>query len=183
MPISFSSQRQPYTARQNFYMLLAIMFFGLIYGPRMFLQGINANNRGRASLQWPKTAGTMTQCDVIVLPGVHSSGYKIAATYTYVANGQQYTGHQVNLWGRFEPKEIANFVANHPVSSSVDVYYDPQNTANAVLIPGADEAVNQYFIVGGSIAFAIAIFGIFQLPSKFVSYRAQMQKEKTTVSS
>ncbi len=157
-----------------------MMLVGLIAGPLIIFYGIHASHRDRPSLQWPKISGKMMQCDLGYHRGTHSSYCYVTATYTYVANGTRYVQHQITLWNPdLSRGDATAFVAAHPAPSAVDVYYDPQNPANAVLIPGADEAGNRFLIIDGSVLFALGIFLAFMLPGKFASYQAQKQQEKT----
>lgn len=176
MSLSQLRRNQAIPARQVFYTLLGGALIGLIGGPLSIFQGIDANNRERPSLQWPKTSGTMTQCDIIRTGG--HPGEKIAATYTYVVNNERYTGHQVTLYGYYDAMKIDGFAYSHPASSAVDVYYDPQNPGNAVLVPGADESLNQFKIKCGYMVIALAVVIAFLLPARY----AQMQQEKAVSS-
>jgi hypothetical protein len=156
------------------------MLVGLIAGPLIIFYGIHANHRDRPSLQWPKVSGKMMQCDRGYHSGTHSSYYYVIATYTYVVNGTRYVQHQITLWSPdLSRGDATAFVAAHPTPSAVDVYYDPQNPANAVLIPGANEAGNRFFMIDGSVLFALGIFLTFMLPRKFARYQTQKQQEKT----
>jgi len=114
------------------------------------------------------------QCDEIYHPGGrHSSGtYSITATYTYVINERRYIEHQITLWNPDLRGRTGDFAARHRVPSPVDVYYDPQNPANAVLIPGADEWGNRVSIIYGGVLFAFGLLAALLLPSKFAKYKA-----------
>jgi hypothetical protein len=169
-------------ARQTFYTFLVIAVVGLIGGPLFVFRGIHANRRDLPSLQWPRTTGIMTQCDKEWYAGGHSVSHWIEATYTYAVNNQQYVGHNITLWDptlHGTRDQTGNFAAAHPISSSVDVYYDPQNPGNAVLIPGADESGNRVSIYGGAIAFASALLSAFRLPAKYAAYKGQLELQKT----
>lgn len=144
---------------------------GLIGGPLGIYQANYANQRGRVSLQWTKTTGKTGHCEQIFRGGSHHSTWRLNATYTYIVNNQQYTGHQVTLW---DPEhDIPNFLEVHPFSSPIDVYYDPQNPGDSVLIPGADEATNRIRIQTGTIATGLAILVAFMVPSKFAAYKQE----------
>lgn len=176
MSLSQWPPNQAMVARQTFFTLLIIALVGLTCGPLFFFKGIDANNRDRPSLQWPRTTGKMMLCYQIYHPGGRhsSSTYSIAATYAYVLDNHRYFGHQIALWSPDLQGKTGNFVAMHPINSPVDVYYDPQNPENAVLIPGADEWNNRVFIDGGSVLFVLGIIMVFRLPSKFAAYKALM---------
>src|SRR5438445_86029 len=121
---------------------------GLLFGAAILPWGEYQWRHQLQSLQWPTVPGTMRQADLqtrIRRSGRHGSRtvYYAAISYTYVVDDKRYTSHRVNLWNpKLESgrKEVQAFLDDHPFRSTVDVYYDPQRPAEAVLLPGADEA-------------------------------------------
>lgn len=175
------SRKQGSPARQVFCLFIVLMLLGLVGGPLIIFDGIHSNQRDRPSLQWPEVSGKLMQCDLGYHSETHSSYHYITATYTYIVNGTRYVEHQIALWSPdLRHGNATAFAAAHPVPSAVDVYYDPQNPADAVLIPGADEAGNRFFIIDGSVLVALGIIVALMLPRKFASYQAEKQPEKTT---
>ena len=118
-------------------------------------------NKENASLHWSTVSGTISQSDRVIFPtgGDIGSRYIADVAYTYKINGTRYVSHQISLWSRDlrESDDLnAEFVSRHPVGSAVEVYYDPKNPANAVLIPGADKR-DLPTIVGGGILFIFVV--------------------------
>jgi hypothetical protein len=169
------------TPRGIFHSYLVLTLVGLIVGPLIIFKGIHANHRDRPSLEWPKVSGKIMQCDKMYHSGSRRSNgtYSIEATYTYTINHQHYVEHQITLWNPNLMRKTGNFILLHPVSSPVDVYYDPQNPANAVLIPGADEAGNRFTIICGCILFACGMVSATMLRPAYAKYKVQRQQEKT----
>ncbi len=173
-----SSTRSPSTPRQNYFAVLILMAMFVVIGPLLVLQGIHADHRDRPSLQWPKVSGKIMQCDRVYHPARHGGSYGITATYTYVLNDRRYVAHQIALWSPDLRGKIGDFADKYPVSSTVNVYYDPKNPENAVLIPGPDETDNRMLIHAGAISFIGGILLIFLLRPKLAEYKAQMESQK-----
>jgi hypothetical protein len=156
------------------------MLLGLVGGPLIIFDGVHSNQRDRPSLQWPEVSGKLMQCDLGYRSGTHSSYHYVTATYTYIVNGTRHVEHQIALWSPdLSRGNATEFAAAHPAPSSVDVYYDPQNPANAVLIPGADDAGNRFLIIDGSVLIALGIIVVLMLPQKLARYQAEKKQEKT----
>lgn len=144
------------------------MLLGSIGGLLGVYQAECANHRGRFSMQWPKTTGTVGHC-VRIHPSLTSE--RLKATYTYTVNNQWYTGHQVTLWN--PTRSVPGFMGAHPIASPIDVYYNPQDPEDSVLFPGADEGTNRLRINLGITAFGMGIMMAFLLPSKFAAYKEE----------
>jgi len=67
--------------------------------------------------------------------------YRPSFSYRYEVNGQTYEGRRYRYDGHpsfYNEAEANQMVAAHPKNSEVDVYYNPNNPADAVLSPGLD---------------------------------------------
>jgi hypothetical protein len=178
MPSSSLPQNKLSPAGAIFFMVLAVMLIGLGVGIGMIVQSNYQEHRDQPSLQWPKVTGMLIQCDKIFHPGgVHSgSSHSISATYTYTVNHHPYTGNQLTLWSSDLQGNTGNFAETHHPPCPVDVYYDPQNPDNAVLIPGPNEALNRHFIHSGIVFVVIGIAAALILRPAYVSYIADQRK-------
>jgi hypothetical protein len=106
---------------------------------------------------WPTVTGTVVESTVV---GDRSFVPRIE--YAYAVNGKEYTGaddRNVPLFGNkrrtheVAEKESASF----PVGSSVRVYYDPENPAEATIMP--EPRWNDYFQSGlGVLLFGCGLF-------------------------
>lgn len=153
-------------------------WFFLVLALFMAPYGVYCLRRDRPSLQWPTVPGVMMQADVHRYSGRHSSGTILNATYSYKVNGTRYVSHQVRLWHNdlSISGNAASFALTHPVRSTVTVYYDPQNPANAVLIPGANEFADQQFIWAGPVATLLAAFQLLRLRKQYARMAAQSRR-------
>jgi hypothetical protein len=120
-------------------------------GVGMILYGNASLRHDRSSLHWPTVPGVMQQVEWHYR-GFHTSYSYVQATYSYIVNGTRYVSHQIRLWNSDLRSDLSGdvyakpFAEAHPANSSIDVYYDPRNPDNAVLIPGADEFNDKNFI-------------------------------------
>jgi Protein of unknown function (DUF3592) len=108
-------------------------WFVTLVGDFMVLRGAIRQVR---TLDYVAVEGTMTKCQVTEEPSDEGTSYGVRAEYTYRIGDQPYVANRVRhleMWGR---STAIGFVGGHPPGSSVTVYYDPADPADAVLIPG-----------------------------------------------
>jgi hypothetical protein len=117
----------------------------------------------KTSFQWPTTSGTIVHSERVYEPSRDNSHYRADVTYSYQLNGARYMSHQISLWSAdLDNYDEVNkvFVSNHQPGTAVDVYYDPKNPANAVLIPGANEKLNELLMGYGAFLAVVGTIGI-----------------------
>ena len=117
--------------------------------------------------------------------GKHSY-YDVNFTYSYMVDDKRYLGHQIRLWDpRFQGAKatVKAFVMDNHRGAQVDVHYDPQQPANAVLFPGADEGRNKVSIWCGSIIFIMSVFLSFRVQPKLAKLIAQKKAEEAKAAS
>jgi hypothetical protein len=82
--------------------------------------------------------------------------YRPSFSYRYEVNGQVYEGKRYRYDGHpsfYDEVEANQVVAAHPKGSEIDVYYDPNNSINAVLSRGLDTQDLGFPFVFGSMTF------------------------------
>jgi hypothetical protein len=168
------------------YQIARVFLWCLVFvGPALIYSGVHRNHRDRPSANWPVTTGTVVQSEWQYHGGKHSY-YEANFTYSYVVRGQRYLGHKIRLWNpRFQGdgNTVKGFVAGHHVGAQMDVHYDPQQPANAVLFPGADEFGNRLGIWCGSIIFALSTWLAFRsrrVLAKLIAKKKAEQAEAAT---
>jgi hypothetical protein len=62
------------------------------------------------------------------------------------------------------------------VRSTVEVYYDPQNPANAMLIPGANEFADQQFIWAGPVVILLSAYQLLRIRRQYARLIAASPK-------
>jgi hypothetical protein len=86
--------------------------------------------------------GTVRTSEVTITHGSKGSvHYHVGITYFYSVDGHNYYCSRYRYDGHPDNRDLADaIVAAHPAGSTVQVYYDPQNSADALLSAGADAA-------------------------------------------
>ncbi len=151
------TKRQPSKANYLVFVL------SLMLGAGMAGWGFIVLNKQKLSFQWPTTNGTIVQADRVYMPGRDSSHYRANVTYDYKVNGTRYVSGQISLWSSdLDGYDSINetFVTMHKVGTEVDVYYDPKNPANSVLLPGANDKLNELMMGAGGLLVVLGIIGI-----------------------
>ncbi len=103
--------------------------------------------RAWQSRQWPRVRGTIqhsgTQRKVFYQSPSHPADRVESTTldfrYDYTVHRQAYTGTRVTLSDSVikTGRQLQRRVEQFPPGKTVDVYYNPENPAESVLIPGA----------------------------------------------
>jgi hypothetical protein len=148
----------------------------LVVAVGMILYATTSLRRDRPSLHWPIVPGVMMQVELHHHPRLHDY---VQATYSYIVNGTRYVSHQIRLWNPDLSRDYdaKPFAEAHPANSSIDVYYDPRNPENAVLIPGADESGCKALIRGGSIGGFLVILLVIWHRKDFIRLFAQRRDD------
>ena len=125
-----------------------------------FAEGASLVHQYRAQ-SFPKTDGTVVSASVTTAYGskgrVH---YHPVFRYTYEVNGHRYHGsvYRYSNYPR-DQASVNEIVGDHPAGSVVDVYYNPQDPADALLAPQViPPEVSQMFLFTG--LFLVLIWGL-----------------------
>ena len=144
----------------------------------MILYGNASLHRDRPSLHWPVVPGVMMQIDVYYHSG-RNAHYSVQATYTYIVNGTRHVSHQICLWSPDLSRagNAESFAKAHRAHTSVDVYYDPRNPDNAVLIPGADEFLGKSATWGGGFIVILSTLQFIKTRKEYSRVAAECREE------
>jgi hypothetical protein len=166
----------PLDSTQLIWTWIAGILFGLLFVgfARSF---IVTRKRIAASKSWIKVTGEIIQSEV-KLPQTHTSDDNDDARpvirYRYRAGGEDIEGHRLALGagGPMARVFAEQLVAKYPLGTHVDVYYDPQDTAQSALDPKSKDNVvtdAAFALVFGAIAFVLlgqgVLRGVPYLPS------------------
>jgi len=108
------------------------------------------------SRNYPGTTGVITHSAIASREIVSSSpsgqqnqeGYGVNFNYDYKVNGQSFEGARFRYDQFFWTHEWAQQqVAAHPVGSQVQVFYNPQNPTDAVLVAGVGAGDKPLFLI------------------------------------
>ncbi len=154
---------------------------GFVFALFVIPYAANTLHRDRASLRWPTVPGLMRQCDVWERSSRHSYSVGLNAAYSYTVNGVRHISHQLCLWSPdlSHANSARAFAQAHPVHSAVEVYYDPGNPANAVLVPGADELTGRIQMGAGIFVMPLAVFLFFRSRKEYARLAVQRPKDQT----
>jgi len=137
---------------------LLLLFFGpiLLIGAGLVFYGLRQRIRARASAGWPSVQGKALSAGVkeqVVSSGkTHSrqTWYRPTVEYEYQVDGARYQSNRIAFGNVSSQDEgAAQHILDQTVKSgSVQVYYNPQNPKDAVLL-SADAPGSFGFILGG----------------------------------
>jgi len=113
----------------------------------------------KKALSWPSTPGRVLESEVRKVGKYHS----LDIVYEYTVDGRDHTSNVFSLAGLGPYRNYREAGEAFPAGKGVNVYYDPEDPANAVLLPGARSAIAGYIfalIVGGLIlgVFTLVLF-------------------------
>jgi hypothetical protein len=141
--------------------IMIVVFLG--GGLWVILGTIRNRKKGEASLNWPSTSGTIIRTWVEESYTEDDDGWK---TYTYsprweyqfIFMGRTYTCNRLSYGatkGYGSESEATQALSRYPVNTKVQVYYDPNNAEDAVLIPGAKGTMIGFFLGGIFVTAAV----------------------------
>jgi hypothetical protein len=85
---------------------------------------------------YPTVEGSVLKSEVKEESSGEGTTYDLVIEYTYDVQNQGYTSDRVRYLKLWDRAWVSHFVADHPVNSLVTVSYDPEEPAQAVLLPG-----------------------------------------------
>lgn len=149
--------------------IVAVVF--VLWGAWSIYKGVRANNRAKATHDWPATTGRVVNVEVTSRISsrqsnghtVRSVRYEPVVTYEYQVAGSVYTGVKIQQNPKtYASKSKADEVANqYPVETTVMVYYDPQKIEDAVLVQGGGGAIGTIF--GGVVLILLGLVIVYFL--------------------
>lgn len=128
--------------------------------------------QAKATVQWPVVIGRIASSEVesfrervgSARSGTRTTLYKAVIEYVYVVDGLEYHASRIAI-GPYvatgSQARAAAQVAKYPVESAVEVHYDPQNPANAVLDVAYRQQWLALLLAVGFFAAALFFAGVF----------------------
>lgn len=128
---------------------MAPLFAILFIGPGLFFawKGVEAHQRGTASLAWPTAKGTIKDANLYH----QRKGSDFEVCFVYSVMGREFTGRRAAYSSMSSDHQ--SWVDRFKPGASVDVYYNPEDPADSVLIPGQQKSA--LIITGYSLFFAV----------------------------
>jgi hypothetical protein len=143
-----------------FYCFMSIFLLGALFFAWIGCYELYTAN---ARSSWYTTEGTITRS----LAEKDGEGkVELSISYDYTVEGERYTGntYQRGMLGTRE--HIQKIVAEHPVGSTVKVYYSPDSPEQSILVPSAG-VWNYVAIVFGIVMSLAVLAAMFLIPAAF----------------
>lgn len=142
------------------FVILGLLFFAAGIG-MVFWWGIPTLQKAKASTSWPTTRGVVVASDIERdVSEDHddrrSVTYHARVTCEYTVAGTIYNCNTVSFgqYGSSNRNHARQIVNRYPVGKTVDVHYDPEKPASAVLEPGV--SLISYLALGAGIMVGLA---------------------------
>jgi hypothetical protein len=120
-----------------------------------------------ASLRWPITKGAVVSSEVVVIGISNWEGWHPRVSYRYSVDGKDYVSNDIEVidLGNGNTDYYAQrVVEKYPPGEQLEVHYDPDNPAVALLesgIPDNDIFISLGFVVGAAGGVALVFVGLF----------------------
>lgn len=133
---------------------LDIGFFGLafIFGVYTF-ESVKHVYRFEARPEWSSVQGVVVASYVVRTRGAKGSLNECShISYEYVANGQKYSGENIEL---YKYCVGISYAEDHPKNSKITVFYDPKNASNSALV--VDSTLAKMKLKAAALWFALFV--------------------------
>jgi hypothetical protein len=148
--------------------LIVIASFLVLCGYQLYM--------GFSSGSWPSTTGRIVNLN-LSSPwwDEESIGYHLRAEYTYTVESETYRSYRVSFGHRtyFSKKHASD---QFPLGKEVEVYYNPENPANAVLEPGMKNLFMDWALI--FLILAVTLVAMLVLVGYMIDPEAFMEKMK-----
>jgi hypothetical protein len=153
-----------------------VCFLFLVFGIFIMIAGIRNRKKAEESTSWPSVQGTIIKAWVETQEHEDDDGSKTIThfprwEYEFAVSGNTYTGGNISFGGTggsSRESEAWEALEQYSLNSQVQVFYNPSNPEEAVLVPGIQGTMGS-IIFGGVltfIMFAIIVgLGIWALTS------------------
>lgn len=130
-------------AAKNIVLILGIVLLG--GGIALFAVRYNEHMTivSRDSLEWPSVTGLVTHSNLDlsrtkVGAQRHKTRHRVEVTYEYVVDGNRYENDVIRFnQQNLSRSEKERLVSDHPVGRQVEVFYDPSDPDESVLVRGS----------------------------------------------
>ena len=140
------------------------------------LGSYNAQKEAAKSFQPVQAVVTASRVRSSKPPGIKSSRtYSVQIEYSYMVNGQAYSGHRFAFLGKNSVKsreDAQKFVDNYPAGRSITVYYKPDNPAEAIVYNKPPESPPLVlaipFALFGLTGLIMLVYGLFRTRARVI---------------
>jgi hypothetical protein len=137
--------------------IFRILFLGLfaLIGLSALLDSLWSLHMAHLSETWPHTTGTVLKAYCFSSHGAKTTSMTRHVWYQYQINGKTYTSDKEHFG---IPVSGRACVAGYSDGQTVNVYFDPTDPSDAVLVPGSYSS-SRFGIAFGLIFVGVAAFG------------------------
>jgi hypothetical protein len=114
---------------------LLLAFGAIMFAGFATFAGWNAY-RARASFHWPSTTAQVTHSHYEEHQSSDSTTYVAEITYRYTVLGTTYESSEIGIMRSNDESAVREVIVTHPEGSTVNVHYNPNAPADAMLLPG-----------------------------------------------
>lgn len=146
------------------YFLVALGF--LLFCIYMLRHALINHRSAKASNDWPSVTGALTELQLWGkrrINGDMVDSENLSVQYQYEVNGKKFAGRRVAFYTLHYP-ETVDFAKHYPQGSRVSVFYNPQNPAESVIVPGLhpQKPNSEIWLAGvGVVVLVVTVIGVF----------------------
>jgi len=152
--------------------IIAVFGFFLTLLLAWFIYSAIGFTKGLSTLGWPETQGKVITCYVKRVPSSKGpSKFQPVISYSYEINSVEYVSDRYSsTMARGSSLWASEVISQHPVNSSIQVFYNPKNPKDSVLNPGLQSDDNWMTILS-SFFFVVVL----------LAFRKQLKDRRTAV--
>lgn len=158
------------TPRYGWLAVLGILIGGLMTGRSAYEVYMSFRTAG-----WQRTEGVILQSETRRARSSEGHTTELILRFEYDVGAKQYTGNRVGYARVYSGRSATRAASTYRVGRRVDIYYDPDDPAAAVLEPGGSFAIYPVFALG--IFFLIlGLWAIRKMKERSSADRTRMQQ-------
>ena len=147
----------------------AIVFAAV--GLTIFFMSIGNKSMAKKSDSWPSTKGLVTSSEfkraIFVIDSNFAKKrkptkyYKLKVAYEYEVDGETYTSNNVSFMSNYIHRDMRSAIKDKfEEGRPIQVYYDPNNAEEAVLIKGVNDYNKNPQALTGKVLFVLGVIGM-----------------------
>lgn len=146
------------------YFLVALGF--LLFCIYMLRHALINRRNAKASNDWVSTNGKITELQLWGkrrVDGEMVDCENLSVKYQYEVNGTMFIGNRAAFYTLHYP-ETVDFAKRYPQGAVVPVFYNPQNPAESVIVPGlhSQKPNSEIWLAGfGTVIMVATVIGVF----------------------
>ena len=121
-----------------------------------FTYSLMGFTRALQTKSWPTTTGIVNSAEVKKVASKGSSQYAPIIAYSFQIDNEEYTSEKYSsTTARGASQWAKDIVDQYPANSEVNVFYNPENPKQSVLVPGLQS--DNYWMTILSLVFSVVV--------------------------